>query len=321
MIDYFTLPWEALGIGALWLILMAFLVALPCSQVGSFLILRRMALTGDAISHSVFPGVVIAFILTRDLGSPWLIVGAGLAGLASTVAIELIHRLTRVKQDAATGISFTALFALGVVLMEMKLGKNVDLDLECVLHGRLGLLLEDETVAMFGLEVPQPVVVMAVVAVVTLVMQYLFYRVMMLSSFDAGLAASYGYRPMVIHYGMMFAVSFIVVAAFQAVGAILVIALLILPGASAYLCTHRLKVMLVLAAVHALLSAVGGLYLHVWFNSNMAASVVVCGGVLLLLAWLLAPVDGIMWKWLRDEVERPDDPAEGENAAHSACPE
>lgn len=303
--EYMTLPWDALGVGALWLILMAFFVALPCSQMGSFLILRRMALTGDAISHSVFPGVVIAFFITGDLASPWLIVGAGLAGLASTVFIELIHKWTRVKQDAATGISFTALFALGVVLMELLLGRNVDLDLECVLHGRLGLLLEDDRVALFGLMIPEPVLVMAGVALATQLLLVLFFRVMMLSSFDADLAASYGYRPAVIHYGMMFVVSFIVVAAFQAVGAILVIALLILPGAAAYLCTHHLKVMLVIAGLHALFSAVGGLYLHVWFNSNMAASVVVCGGVFFLLVWLLGPVDGVLWKWLKEEIPSP----------------
>ena len=306
MMDYLTMPWEIIGIGSLWLILMAFLVALPCGQMGSFLILRRMALTGDAISHSVFPGVVIAFMFTGDLASPWLIVGAGLAGLASTVFIELIHKWTRVKQDAATGISFTALFALGVVLMETMLGRNVDLDLECVLHGRLGLLLEENTVAVLGQMVPTPVIVMAGVSMVTLLLIAVFYRVLMLSSFDADLAASYGYKPALIHYAMMFTVSFIVVAAFQAVGAILVIALLILPGASAYLCTHRLKMMLVLAAVHALLSAIGGLYLHVWFDSNMAASVVVSGGVLLVLAWLLGPVDGVIWKWLKEDIKMPD---------------
>ena len=235
---------------------------LPCSQVGSFLILRRMALTGDAISHSVFPGVVIAFMFTGDLSSPWLIIGAGLAGLASTVIIELIHKWTRVKQDAATGISFTALFALGVVLMKTKLDDKVDLDLDCVLHGKLGLLLESEMVSIAGQLVPAPLLVMAGVALVSTVLMVLFYRVLMLSSFDEGLAASLGYRPAVIHYSMMFAVSFIAVAAFQAVGAILVIALLILPGAAAYLCTHRLKTMLLLAAVHALLSAIGGLYIH-----------------------------------------------------------
>ena len=305
--QYLTLPWDVLGLGALWLVLMAFFVALPCSQMGSFLILRRMALTGDAISHSVFPGVVIAFYITGDLGSPWLIVGAGLAGLASTVLIELIHKRTRVKQDAATGISFTALFALGVVLMELLLGKNVDLDLECVLHGRLGLLLEGDKVGMFGFFIPAPLLVMAGVSVVTLVLLMLFYRVMMLSSFDEDLAASYGYRPAVIHYGMMFVVSFIVVAAFQAVGAILVIALLILPGASAYLCTHRLKLMLVIAGLHSLGSALGGLYLHVWFNSNMAAAVVVSGGFLFLLAWLMGPVDGILWKWLKEDASSPEE--------------
>ncbi|MBK1830089.1 metal ABC transporter permease [Verrucomicrobiaceae bacterium R5-34] len=314
--NYLTIPWENLGFGAFWLMLMAFLVALPCSQMGSFLILRRMSLTGDAISHSVFPGVVIAFVFTGDLASPWLIIGAGLAGLASTVFIELIHKKTRVKQDAATGISFTALFALGVVLMETMLGKNVDLDLDCVLHGRLGLLLEEQHREIFGLMVPQPILIMAGVALLTIFLMMLFYRVLLLSAFDQGLAASYGYKPAVIHYCTMFAVSFIVVAAFQAVGAILVIALLILPGAAAYLCTHRLKIMLLLASIHALLSAVGGLYLHVWFNTDMASAVVVSGGVLLILAWLLGPVDGLMWKWLKDEEETPD-----KDASHSACSE
>ena len=306
LVEYLTRPWEVLGIGALWLILMAFLVALPCGQIGSFLILRRMSLTGDAISHSVFPGVVIAFLFTGDLASPWLIVGAGFAGLASTVIIELIHKWTRVKQDAATGISFTALFALGVVLMETMLGDNVDLDLECVLYGRLGLLLEDDTVALLGLQIPHAIIVMFGVAIVTLTLMTIFHRVLMLSSFDSDLAASYGYKPWLIHYGVMFAVSFIAVAAFQAVGAILVIALLILPGAAAYLCTYRLRTMLLLAIVHSALSAVLGLYLHVWFDSNMAASVVVSGGLLLIFAWLIGPVDGVLWKWLKDDVSHND---------------
>ncbi len=306
LVEYLTRPWEVLGIGALWLILMAFLVALPCGQIGSFLILRRMSLTGDAISHSVFPGVVIAFLFTGDLASPWLIVGAGFAGLASTVIIELIHKWTRVKQDAATGISFTALFALGVVLMETMLGDNVDLDLECVLYGRLGLLLEDDTVALLGLQIPHAIIVMFGVAIVTLTLMTIFHRVLMLSSFDSDLAASYGYKPWLIHYGVMFAVSFIAVAAFQAVGAILVIALLILPGAAAYLCTYRLRTMLLLAIVHSALSAVLGLYLHVWFDSNMAASVVVSGGLLLIFAWLIGPVDGVLWKWLKDDESQND---------------
>ena len=306
LVEYLTRPWEVLGIGALWLILMAFLVALPCGQIGSFLILRRMSLTGDAISHSVFPGVVIAFLFTGDLASPWLIVGAGFAGLASTVIIELIHKWTRVKQDAATGISFTALFALGVVLMETMLGDNVDLDLECVLYGRLGLLLEDDTVALLGLQIPHAIIVMFGVAIVTLTLMTIFHRVLMLSSFDSDLAASYGYKPWLIHYGVMFAVSFIAVAAFQAVGAILVIALLILPGAAAYLCTYRLRTMLLFAIVHSALSAVLGLYLHVWFDSNMAASVVVSGGLLLIFAWLIGPVDGVLWKWLKDDESQND---------------
>ncbi|NWK56565.1 metal ABC transporter permease [Verrucomicrobiaceae bacterium N1E253] len=314
---YLNQPWEVFGIGALWLVLMAFFVALPCSQLGSFLMLRRMSLTGDAISHSVFPGVVLAFLLTGDLASPWLIIGAGLAGLLATVLIELVHKWTRVKQDAATGISFTALFALGVVMMETMLGQHVDLDLDCVLHGRLGLLLEEDTVTCFGLAWPGLVVVMAAVAVAAQLLMAFFFRVLLLSSFDAGLAASLGYRPALVHYGLMLTTSMVVVAAFQSVGAILVIALLVLPGATAYLCTHRIRIMMVLAAIHALLSAIGGLYLHVWLNTNMSASVVVSGGILLVLAWLLGPVDGVIWKWMAEE---PDQSEQGLDQATNSQP-
>ncbi|MBK1791433.1 metal ABC transporter permease [Persicirhabdus sediminis] len=304
-----TLPWEALGISAVWLVLMAFMVALPCSQVGSFLILRRMSLVGDAISHSVLPGIVIAFLFTGDLSSPWLIIGAGIAGLLVTIFIEMIHVGTRVKSDAATGIAFTALFALGVLLMQLYGGSKVDLDPDCVLYGQLDHILEYEAVSIAGLDVPRPLVTMTAVAFFTLTTMFVFYRVLVLSTFDAGLAASYGYKPVMVHYGMMFVLSIVVVAAFQSVGAILVIALLILPGAFAYMCTHKLPVMLSLAAGHALLSAVLGLYIYAWFDCNLAGAVVLAGAALLVLAWLFGPVDGQLWKWKRSlgEVEKPDD--------------
>lgn len=290
--------------GVFWMMLMAFLVVLPCSQIGCFLILRRMALTGDAISHSVFPGVVIAFLCTGDLNSPWLIIGAALAGLCAVILIECIHRYTRIKQDAAIGIAFTALFALGIVLMQTLLSSKVDLDMECVLYGRLGLILESPTVALCGIAIPAPIISMGCVALLTQALIFFFYRVLALSSFDALLAASYGYKPVWVHYGLMTVLSFVVVASFQAVGAILVIALLILPGASAYLCVHRLPSMLALGALHALFSAIGGFYVHAWWQANMSSSVVVVGFCLLLMAWVFGPADGLLGKWLARRIEQ-----------------
>lgn len=293
------MPWEYFKMDAVWLTLMCFLVALPCSQLGAFLVLRRMSLVGDAISHSVLPGIVIAFFFVGNLASPWLLIGAAFAGLLVTVLIEQIHQRTRIKQDSAIGIAFTSFFALGVVLLAVFL-RNVHLDQQCVLEGQLGDILNYERVLILGYEVPRPLVLMSIVAGVTSLLIFIFYRVLVLSSFDAGLAASFGYRPGIVHYALMAFLSIVVVAAFQAVGAILVIALLIIPGATAYLCTHRLKAMLWLSALHAFLSSVAGIYIHVWTNGNQSAAVVVAGLGLFLLAWLFGPADGVLVKmWQR----------------------
>lgn len=295
-VNIWNMPWAYFGMGAVWLTLMCFFVALPCSQIGAFLVLRRMSLVGDAMSHSVLPGIVIAFLFVGDLASPWLLVGAAVTGLLATVLIEQIHQRTRIKQDSAIGIAFTSLFALGVVLISIFLGKSVHLDHECIVEGSLGDLLNEHTVPFWGVEVPIPLLVMGSVMVATLVMIVIFYRVLLLSSFDSGLAASFGYKPKVVYYGLMAFLSLVVVAAFQAVGAILVIALLILPGATAYLCTYRLKWMLCISGLHALISSVMGMYLHVWMDGNQAAAVVVVGLGLFILAWLFGPADGVLIK-------------------------
>lgn len=295
MFDWIERPFILGGESVIYLVLMAFFVALPCSQLGSFLVLRRMSLVGDAISHSVLPGIVVAFLFTEDLSSPWLLVGASGAGMLVTFMIELIHGKTRVKQDAAIGIAFTSLFSIGVILVSIYASK-VHIDADCVVYGKLVDILNYDGVMMFGYEVPKPLVTSAVVAAITMLTVIVSYRVLLLSSFDPGMAASIGYRPRIVHYLLMAVLSMVVVTSFQAVGAILVIALLIIPAASAYLCTHRLKVMLVLAGVHAALSSIIGLYFYVWMDCSFAAAMVVAGGGLFILAWLFGPTDGIVIK-------------------------
>jgi len=285
---------------------MAMVVALPCSQIGSFLILRRMSLVGDAISHSVLPGIVIAFLFVRDLSSPWLLMGAALAGLLVTFLIEFIHSKTRVKQDAAIGIAFTSLFAIGVILVSV-FASDVHIDEKCVVYGELTDVTDKRSITIghymseakgrLSIELPIPLLVSAIIAFITSIAVVVFYRVLLLSSFDPGLAASVGYRPRIVHYGLMGLLSLVVVTSFQAVGAILVIALLIIPAASAYLCTHRLKIMLLLSGLHAALSSVFALYMFVHVNCSYAAAMVVSGLGLFCLAWLFGSVDGVVWKW------------------------
>ena len=274
-----------------WFALACFFTALGCSQVGTFLVMRRMSLVGDAISHSVLPGIVIAFFFVGSLDSPWLLVGAGVSGVLATFLIELIHYRSRIKQDAAIGIAFTSLFALGVLLIGLYANK-VDLDPDCVLFGQVEYLQTYPRVNVLGWEFPKPLLTMGVVGVSSTLIVVVLYRVLLVSSFDPSLAASYRYFPALVQIVLMTLTSFVVVAAFQAVGAILVIALLILPGATAYLCSNRLPVILVLAAVHALLSSVLGVLLALMLGLNTGAAVVLAGGGLFVLAWLLGPVDG-----------------------------
>lgn len=295
----------------IWFMLACFFTALGCSQVGTFLVMRRMSLVGDAISHSVLPGIVVAFFIVGSLDSPWLLVGAGVSGVLATLLIELIHYRSRVRQDAATGIAFTSLFALGVLLIGL-FAKRVDLDPDCVLFGQVEYLQTYPRVAVFGWEFPRPIVTMAVVGVVSTLIVMVLYRILLVSSFDPNLAASYRYRPAIVQLLLMALTSFVVVAAFQAVGAILVIALLILPGATGYLCANRLPVILMLAAGHALLSSVLGVLLALWLHMNTGAAVVMAGFGLFMVAWMFGPVDGVFvraWRRRRagEMVARRDD--------------
>ena len=275
-----------------WMTLMAFLVTATCGLIGNYLILRRMALVGDAISHSVLPGLAVAYLLTSELTLPVMMLGALGAGLLTTVLIEFIHTRSRIKSDAAIGITFCTLFALGVVLINV-FASRVHLDADCVLYGDLSYLSrEGDELA------PRAVTIMGGVGIAVAILIVVFYKELLVSSFDAMLAASLGFAPKLIHLALMAVLSIVIVSAFESVGAILVIATLILPGATAQLLSTRLPVCLWLSVVHAALSAVLGLHLGLWLNCSIAAAVVVAGMGLFVLAWVFAP-GGLLGKWRR----------------------
>jgi manganese/zinc/iron transport system permease protein len=291
-------------------------VAAACGLIGNYLILRRMALVGDAISHSVLPGLAIAFLLAGSRGTLTMFLGALVAAVATTLIIEVIHKKTRVKQDAAIGIAFSSLFALGVLLISLFADK-VDLDQDCVLYGEIALVpLEPMATLGGGTLGPPSVVRMAVVAVVVLALIALFYKELLVSSFDPGLAATLGINATVVHYTLMSMLSVVVVSAFEAVGAILVIAMLILPGATASLLTHRLPRVLGLSVLHAALSSVLGVHLAVWLDCSVAGAMVVMGTVLFTLAWVFAPEQGQIARLRRHRAEtsQPEMSGSGESA-------
>lgn len=294
----FIAPWADGAQTFIWIALMGFFVAAACGLVGNYLILRRMALVGDAISHSVLPGIAIAFLLANSRSTPVMFLGALVAGILTTVIIEVIHKKSRVKQDAAIGIAFSTLFAIGVILISLYADK-VDLDAECVLYGEIAFVPLAPHVQMFGLPLgPEPVVRMGFVAALTLLLIILFYKELLVSSFDPGLAASLGINAGVMHYALMSMLSVVVVSAFESVGAILVIAMLILPGATASLLSQRLPVVLLLSGVHGALSSLLGIHLSIWLECSMAAAMVVMGAALFVLAWVFSPGAGLLATWL-----------------------
>ncbi len=301
--QHIVAPWgENLALFG-WIALMGFLVTAACGLIGNYLILRRMALVGDAISHSVLPGIAIAFLLAESRQSWVMFLGALAAGIVTTLLIEVIHQRTRVKQDSAIGIVFSTLFAIGVILISLY-ANQIDLDADCVLYGEISFVPLEPMVTIAGTEIaPEPVVMMGAVALLIGGLILFFYKELLVSSFDSGLAASLGIRPNVMHYSLMCALSVVVVSAFQSVGAILVIAMLILPGATAYLLTHRLPAMMALSLVHSALTSVLGMHLGIWLDCSIAAAMVVAGGFLFVLAWIFSPSQGLLRRFRKQRLE------------------
>lgn len=272
--------------------LIAVLTAVACALPGVFLVLRRMAMMSDAISHTVLLGIVIGFFVVQDLESPLLILFAAAMGLLTVSLVELLGRTRLVKQDAAIGLVFPALFSLAVILIS-RFARGVHLDVDAVLLGELAFAPFDR-VNILGLDIPRAVMVMGITLLVNAAFIAVFYKELKLSTFDAGLAATLGFSPALIHYGLMALVSFTAVGAFDAVGSILVVALMIAPPAAAYLLTDRLSRMLWVSALIAAVSAVSGYWLARLLDANIAGSMATMTGVVFLLTFLFAPQRGIV---------------------------
>jgi manganese/zinc/iron transport system permease protein len=285
--------------GTFWIIFTAILVASSCSLLGTFLVLRRMALLGDALSHAVLPGIAIAFFLSDSRAVLPMFFGAAVFGLITTLLVEIFYRRWRVPEDAAIGIVFTALFALGVVLISVYAGA-VDLDQECVLYGEIAytpwdMLLWDNT--EIG---PRPVWILGTVLLLNILLVVCFYKELLISSFDPAMAVSVGISATLMHYLLMGAVSLTTVAAFESVGAILVVAMLIVPGAAAYLWSDSLPKILLTAVLFGVISAVAGYYLASIWDSSIAGAMVVVLGIVFLLSLFLAPRQGVVARiWQR----------------------
>jgi len=250
--------------------IIAVLVAVACALPGVFLVLRQLAMMSDAISHAILPGIVIAFLLTEDLSSPLLILGAAAAGVATVALVELLRKTGLLKEDAAIGIVFPALFSVGVILIARFAG-DVHLDVDAVLLGELAFAPFDRVV-LGSIDVPKATLVMASILMLNVVFIGLFFKELKLATFDSALAATLGFTPVLLHYVLMGLVSTTAVGAFDAVGSILVVALMVAPPAAAYMLTQRLASMLWMSAALGAISAVGGYWMARWLDASIAGS-------------------------------------------------
>ncbi len=283
--------------------LIACIVAIACAIPGTFLVLRKMAMISDAISHSILPGIVIGFFITQDLNSPLLILLAAVTGVITVVLVEYIQKTGLVKEDTAIGLVFPALFSIGVILIA-KNANDVHLDVDAVLVGELAFAPFDRLL-ISGTDVgPKSLWIIGSILVLTTSLLFAFFKELKVSTFDAGLAASLGFSPAIIHYGLMTVSSITTVGAFDAVGAILVVALMIAPAASAYLLTNELKRMLIYAIGFGVCSAISGYWVAHVLDASIAGSITTMLGLLFLIVYLIAPNKGVIAVLYRERQQR-----------------
>ncbi len=260
------------------------MVGVISGVIGCFIILRGMALMGDAISHAVLPGVAISFMLGINF-----FIGAVITGVLTAVGIGFINQNSRIKNDSSIGIMFTAAFAAGIILITVLKSST---DLYHILFGNVLAVR------------PSDMWMTLVVGIIVLVSIFLFYKELLVSSFDPIMSQAYGLPNKMIHYFLMVLLTLVTVASLQTVGIILVVAMLITPASTAYLLTDRLSIMIFLSALCGTISAVIGLYLSFTYNLASGATIVLVATALFFIAFIFSPKQGLLWRSIRTNKQK-----------------
>ncbi|MDM5321459.1 metal ABC transporter permease [Bacillus altitudinis] len=260
------------------------MVGIICGVIGCFIILRGMALMGDAISHAVLPGVAISYMLGINF-----FFGAVLTGVLTAIGIGYVSQNSRIKNDSAIGIVFTAFFSIGIILITFLKSSS---DLYHILFGNVLAVRSSDMWITLGIGI---FILLAVIV---------FYKELLISSFDPVISSVYGLPNRMIHYFLMTLLTLVTVASLQTVGIILVVAMLITPAATAYLLTDRLCIMIYLSAFFGAVSAVVGLWLSFTYNLSSGASIVLVATILFGSAFILSPKQGILWRSLQSKRKR-----------------
>ena len=268
------------------------LVGLMCGVLGCFIVLRNMSLIGDALSHSVLPGIFFAFLLV-GYSTVGFFVGSTIAGLVTAIAISWIQQNVNTKNDAAIGIIFTAMFSIGIMgISWLNQSEGVHLDLKDFLFGSVLGISNEDIYLTLG------------ITVYTIVCVVLFYRYLFITTFQPTIAETMGISAKTIHYFLMLLLSIAIVASLRTVGVILVVAMLITPAATALLLSDRLKQVLAISALVGVMSAVLGLVFSIVFKTTPGPAMTICATMFYFLAVLFSPTKGILFKWNQNRIEK-----------------
>ncbi|MDO7976419.1 metal ABC transporter permease [Oceanotoga teriensis] len=282
-----------MGIRQIEIQLIASIVAVAASLPGNFLILRKMSMMSDAISHSILPGIVIGFFIAGSISSPILAIGAALTGVLTVWLVEVLNKSKLINEDASIGIVFPALFSIGVILIT-KFAGNVHLDTDAVLLGELAFAPFDRII-INGIDIgPKSLIMMSVILLVNLIFIFTFYKELKISTFDPSLAESMGFKPEVMHYALMTVVSITAVGSFEAVGSILLVALMIAIPATSYLLTDELSKMILLSSLIGIITAISGYWSAHLLDVSISGSMASMAGIIFFIVLFLSPKHGIL---------------------------
>ncbi|WP_035512749.1 metal ABC transporter permease [Halalkalibacillus halophilus] len=266
-----------------WIILTGVLVGVTCGTIGCLLIIRKMAMLSDGISHTVLLGIVLAYLISDSLSSVYMLIGALIVGMLTSVFVQYFSN-RGIHTDASIGIVFTSLFALGVFLVSV-FANQVHLDIDHVLMGEI-TFVPWNTFTLLGMDLgPQAVWMLGFVLIVNTLTIIYYYQPIKISSFDPTLATALGINVIFIHYLLMGMLSLSIVASFESVGSILVVTMLIVPGATAYLITRRLSSMMLMSALIGGISAILGYYIAYLFDVSIAGSMSSALGLIFIIVF------------------------------------
>jgi len=270
-----------------WIIITAMMVSLSCVIPGTFMVLRSMSMFGDAISHAVLPGIVIAYLISGSRGGIALLIGAAAAGMLVTLLIGWLQSRLRIQNDAAIGLSYTFLFAVGIILVSL-FSSQTDLDQECVLYGEIAYAPFDTWVTDAGFSLgPRQLWISGGLTLMTLFILAFAYRPLFVSSFDPEFAATAGYHVKFWHFILLAMISLSTVISFEAVGSILVIALLTGPAVTAMLLPVRLPYVFLFASIFGCTGSFFGYFLSIVLGASVSGSIAVAIGLQFAIVLLL----------------------------------